>query len=239
MSFEDIQDEEISITKIREKLIEASDLYYNDSASNISDEEFDNLRDLLLKLSPDDSFFKMVGAPVKTSEWKKEKHKIPMGSLNKVNTKEEFFNWVKQVNQVNPEEYINYVLSCKLDGISIDLEYKNGKLIKAITRGDGCLFKETLIEFENGDRKTIEEVVQYKIEGKIKTFNIDKKVVEFKNILNWFDNGESQNWFELEYEFENTTKKIILTENHYVWLPEISCYRQVKDLTENDHILIN
>ena len=77
MSFDDMQEEEISIPKIREKLIEASDLYYNDSASNISDEEFDNLRDLLLKLSPNDPFFKMVGSPVKTSEWKKEKLRLP------------------------------------------------------------------------------------------------------------------------------------------------------------------
>lgn len=136
--FEDFETEETSIPEIRRKLEEASDSYYNNSVSLMSDEEFDNLKDQLFKLAPNDSFFSKVGAPVQSSDWKKEKHKIPMGSLNKVNTEEEFNTWVRQTGVKE------FLLMTKLDGISLDLEYFKGKLIKAITRGDGTIGEDIL-----------------------------------------------------------------------------------------------
>jgi DNA ligase (NAD+) len=118
---------------IKKQLVKASDSYYNDAISIMSDEEYDSLYDELSELSPDDLFFSKIGSATKTSEWKKSKHKISMSSLNKVNVEEELINWA---NTINDELYI---CEEKLDGISLNLEYENSTLQKGITRGDGFI----------------------------------------------------------------------------------------------------
>ncbi|MFW6272477.1 MAG: NAD-dependent DNA ligase LigA [bacterium] len=112
----------------------ANDVYYNKSNSIISDREYDELKDELIKLSPDNSLIKQIGASVDiVSDWNKAKHKIPMNSLNKVNKENEFTKWWNN-NNIN-----SVIVSEKLDGISINLEYENGELKRAITRGNGIL----------------------------------------------------------------------------------------------------
>jgi DNA ligase (NAD+) len=116
---------------MKSKLIEASDAYYNNSTSIMSDEEFDNLKDQFARLYPEDEFLKSIGASVDNSHWEKGKHNIAMTSLNKCNEVSEFEKWV---NSTNVDDF---VLTTKLDGISLNLQYVNGKLEQAITRGDG------------------------------------------------------------------------------------------------------
>lgn len=136
--------------KAKEELIvlrKASDSYYNQDESMISDSEFDQKKDYLVSLYEKyllpkkslnqdfvkevEDFLNQIGAPVTASKWKKAKHKIPMTSLNKVNSEEEFRKWE---NEIGDKEYI---LFDKMDGGSIELIYKNSKLVQAITRGDG------------------------------------------------------------------------------------------------------
>jgi DNA ligase (NAD+) len=132
-------DEEVNIPELVEKLHAYNVAYYNEDESPLSDEEYDRLKDLLKSVSPNHPFLSRIGSPIsKVSEWKKAHHKIAMGSLNKVNTKAEFKNWAKQCDANE------FMLSVKLDGISIDLEYEKGKLIKAITRGDGIIGEDIL-----------------------------------------------------------------------------------------------
>jgi DNA ligase (NAD+) len=121
----------MKIEEIRKLLIRASYSYYNKSASIISDKEFDDLKEELRRLSPNDPVLKTIGSPVpKSTKWEKSKHSIPMGSLNKVNTFEEFSKWCSKIKS-------QYVMQEKLDGISISIEYNEGKLVKALTRNDG------------------------------------------------------------------------------------------------------
>jgi DNA ligase (NAD+) len=128
-------------------LRKASDSYYNEAVSIITDSEYDQKKDrlvmlyekvLLPKKSVDpnlvkdvESFLNQIGAPVTSSEWKKARHKIPMTSLNKVNSQEEFEKWAHEIG----DSY--YVIFDKIDGGSLDLVYENGKMIQAITRGNG------------------------------------------------------------------------------------------------------
>lgn len=113
-----------------------SDLYYNNGDSEISDAEFDQRRDKavdeLHKYDKSHRFLFKVGTaiPDKTP-WKVVKHEYPLGSQSKVQTLEEFDKWYK------PKYGRKLVVQEKLDGISISLIYENGKLIDAITRGDG------------------------------------------------------------------------------------------------------
>jgi DNA ligase (NAD+) len=123
-----------NIEVLVEKLVQADNAYYNNSTSLISDEIHDTLKDQLRKVDPKNPYLKKIGAAVpKTSKWNKRTHKINMYSLNKVNTTEEFQKWFGDVSTSPGDEL---VLEEKLDGISIDLEYKDGNLVHATTRGD-------------------------------------------------------------------------------------------------------
>ena len=117
-------------------LKEASDAYYNGDAPVMSDAEYDRLRDELEILDPKNDFLAQVGASV-NSALQKVRLTIPMGSLDKVNTVDEFETWlnstVRSVAGTDPE----FALQPKLDGSSIEIAYKDGKLLRAATRGDG------------------------------------------------------------------------------------------------------
>ena len=116
---------------LRDLLVKASDSYYNSAESIISDEEFDIGFKYFTAKYPNDELNKQIGAKIKTSEWKKALHKIRMCSLNKANTAEEFHKWASTIL----DKF--YIIMDKCDGISIAMEYENGELVKAITRGDG------------------------------------------------------------------------------------------------------
>lgn len=137
-----------SIDELKLLLIKASDSYYNKSESIIPDKEFDDLRDYVKSINPNDPVLKTIGAKVsKESKWEKSSHKIPMGSLDKVNTVEEFTKWHYNIDK----EML--LVEEKLDGISIELIYQNGKLIDAITRGGedqiGEVITKNVIRMQN------------------------------------------------------------------------------------------
>jgi len=143
------------IDELIEILENANESYYNDAESEISDEEYDNLKDELRKLAPKHPFLLQVGQKVsKSSEWKKAKHKISMTSLNKVNLEDEFKKWAKETGS----KY--FIIEEKLDGGSADLEYEVN-LIDGITRGDGI----------EGDSITPNIVRMQNVKAKIDNFN--------------------------------------------------------------------
>jgi DNA ligase (NAD+) len=114
-----------------------SDKYYNDQPE-ISDDAFDALVDELKKLNPNSSVFEEVGAPVAFErKWKKTIHRMPMGSLVKV--KIEDIPDIFDSHKDSP-----FVITEKFDGLSLELVYVNGKLIQAITRGDGEVGEDIL-----------------------------------------------------------------------------------------------
>ena len=108
--------------------------YYNGEAE-ISDPEFDLLWDELRKLAPDHPLFRKVGAG-SADGFPKAKHLIPMGSQEKAANPGEFLDWAKKIT-TGTSVPASFVVQYKLDGASLELQYKNGKLRAAITRGDG------------------------------------------------------------------------------------------------------
>lgn len=118
------------IKELEDKIIKARNAYYN-KTSIVSDAIYDVWIDELAKLDPKNPQILGIGAePV--SEWKKYTHEIEMGSLNKCQTAEEFFDW-KNKYALNDDLF----LTLKLDGLSISLDYENGKFKQAVTRGSG------------------------------------------------------------------------------------------------------
>lgn len=117
------------MTDLEIKISEAQDAYYNGTPI-MTDEEFDVLWDKLQKEQPNSSLFNAIGED-SSENFSKEEHIMNMGSLEKVNNEKDFKDWWKR--RVNTSAIVQY----KMDGISIELQYKNGELDKAVTRGNG------------------------------------------------------------------------------------------------------
>lgn len=116
------------------------DQYYNHDRSEISDKEYDDLFDKIAKLEEEtgivlsNSPTKNVGYTV-NSKLKKVKHNHPMLSLGKTKDLEEIHGFLSNKKGV---------IMGKLDGLSLSLGYKNGKLVSAETRGDGEIGEDVL-----------------------------------------------------------------------------------------------
>jgi DNA ligase (NAD+) len=140
----------LSYDEMKLKLIQACDSYYNKSFSFITDKEFDDLKDAFKEQYPDDPFLKTIGAPVpEASDWSKVKHSIPMCSCNKVKTVDEFIDWCAS-NRFDADTAL--ITSEKLDGMSLSIDYINGKLVNGITRGDGFIgeaITQNVIKMQN------------------------------------------------------------------------------------------
>ena len=135
------------IIKLRKEILYYSDLYYNEDNPEITDYEFDKLMSrlkaleakfpmLLTKSSPT----QMVGGVAK-SNFESAEHKVPMQSLNDVFSYEEVTDYVSKVIDEYGEN-TEFVVETKIDGLSVSLEYVDGKLVKGSTRGNGLVGEE-------------------------------------------------------------------------------------------------
>ena len=117
--------------ELEEEIRHHQDLYYNGHPA-ISDAEFDALWDELTTLKPDSPVLTQVGQDA-ADGFPKAAHIMPMGSQAKAADPEEFLAWCAKIR--HPE----YVAELKMDGASIELQYENGRLVRAVTRGDGLV----------------------------------------------------------------------------------------------------
>lgn len=126
------------------------DLYYNSESPIISDSEYDNL---FQKLEALENTFKIenkqsleVGAQLIESSFKKVEHSRPMISLWNTYNAEDLRDFDERVYKnmlgSGKNEEIEYMLEYKFDGLGLELIYKNGKFVQAITRGDGVQWED-------------------------------------------------------------------------------------------------
>lgn len=132
----------IRIDKLRKEIEEHNYFYYALSKPVISDFEFDKLLKELIDLEaafPEfyDAFSpsQRVGGSI-TKEFRQVKHKYPMLSLSNTYSMDEVREFDDRIRKTIGDEF-SYVCELKFDGLSIGLTYKNGKLLHAVTRGDG------------------------------------------------------------------------------------------------------
>ena len=124
-----------SIEKRIEFLRYCAKMYEYDGTSSISDKEYDEEYYQLEQLDPDNSFFSEVGGEIDEHIYGTSvKHDIIMGSLSKCPDIESFSEWLKNTFK---GKIPSLVLQHKIDGLSLSLLYKNGELVRALTRGDG------------------------------------------------------------------------------------------------------
>ncbi|MDG0814868.1 NAD-dependent DNA ligase LigA [Bdellovibrio svalbardensis] len=129
------------------KLISTHDHnYYVLDKPTITDFEYDQLFQELLDLEAtteglgiSDSPSQRVGGQVLES-FKKVNHRIPMLSLGNSYSPEDIFDFDERVKKfLNTENEIEYFCEPKFDGLSMELVYEKGQLIRALTRGDGTV----------------------------------------------------------------------------------------------------
>lgn len=131
MSIDDVKTKRIK--ELTELLNRASKAYYAEDAEIMSNFEYDKLYDELEALEKETGTV-MAGSPTihvgyeAVNELPKERHEKPMLSLGKTKEREELKDWVGDKTAI---------LSWKLDGLTIVLTYYDGKLAKAVTRGNG------------------------------------------------------------------------------------------------------
>ncbi len=115
---------------------------YYAGTPEISDAAYDALEDELRTVDPTHPVLSRVGSAPAVSEWEKARHEIPMGSLNKVVSEEELKGWVDRCEELLAKDGHAPVRDAlfvaeKLDGLSLEIIYRDGALAEAITRGDG------------------------------------------------------------------------------------------------------
>jgi DNA ligase (NAD+) len=130
------------IQRLTDELNRHNHLYYVESNPEISDYDFDQM---LLKLQQLESEYpefasdlsptKRVGGDI-TKKFETIKHRFPMLSLSNSYSEEEIIEWGNRIKKTI-ETPIEYVCELKYDGVAIGISYLNGKLIRAVTRGDG------------------------------------------------------------------------------------------------------
>lgn len=125
------------IDHLASRLRQARAAYYNSGAAVMEDAAFDALEDELRALAPDHPALSEVGAaPTGGASLDKVRHTVPMGSLNKAMSLDELSAWVGGLPLGGATRFH---ATHKMDGGSLRLEYRNGALVAAVTRGDGLV----------------------------------------------------------------------------------------------------
>ena len=138
--------DELRMRELIDLLLKYNKQYYEEDKPTVSDSEYDALYDELLALEArtgvtlENSPTKKVGGDTK-KEFKEYTHRARLYSLDKCKSFEALYSWYEKAAKAlnkNPACSVEY----KYDGLTINLTYEDGKLVKAATRGSGIKGEE-------------------------------------------------------------------------------------------------
>ena len=130
------------IFSLRKKLHDHNYRYYVLDDPLISDYDFDMMLKELEQLEEDNPQFFDSNSPTQrvggdiTKSFDTSVHKTPMYSLDNSYSLDDLKEWEKRIKKII-DTTVEYTCELKFDGISINLTYKDGELLRAVTRGDG------------------------------------------------------------------------------------------------------
>ena len=160
--------------KYREEIEYHNKKYYEEDAPEIDDFEYDklvrNLEELEEKfpeLSEKTSPTKKVGGRV-SEKFSPVVHEVKMESLHDSFSMEEIISFEKKVR--NSVQNPKYVVEPKIDGLSVSIEYENGKLVRASTRGDGFVgedITENILTISSLPKKLNTDVSYLEVRGEV------------------------------------------------------------------------
>jgi len=132
----------LEIERLTKEINKYNDLYYMQDTSEISDFEFDLLLHQLQELEKQFPEFSYSHSPTKrvggdiSKKMESVVHRFPMLSLSNTYSEEEIIEWENRLKKI-AEGPLEFVCELKYDGVAIGIQYENGVLKQAITRGDG------------------------------------------------------------------------------------------------------
>ena len=142
---------EKKIEALREKIRHHEYRYYVLDHPEISDADFDALMNELKRLEAEhpelitsDSPTQRVGGKPREG-FVKAKHSSPMLSLDNAYSEEELRDWERRVHELSGRADLEYMCELKLDGMSLALVYRDGRLERGITRGDGSVGEDVTL----------------------------------------------------------------------------------------------
>lgn len=131
------------IQRLRDEIRTHDRAYYVDARPTISDQDYDKLLRELIDLERahpdvpvDDSPSQRVGGePI--DRFRAIEHRVPMMSVDNTYDREEFLEFDRRVREGLETLIVDYVCEPKIDGVACSLRYEQGRLVHALTRGDG------------------------------------------------------------------------------------------------------
>lgn len=131
------------IERLRAEIRRHERLYYVEHRPEIDDYAFDQMMRRLIELerehpelaTPDSPSQRVGGEPV--SGFATVLHDPPMLSIENAYSLEELREWSERVTRTSGERGVEYHADLKIDGVSLDLLYEDGALVRGATRGDG------------------------------------------------------------------------------------------------------
>lgn len=158
------------IEKLKKKIKYHEYLYYVLNKPKISDETYDNMIKKLINIEKKNPNLITKDSPTQkitgqiSNKFNKIKHIKPMLSLKNIYNEKDLINFKNKVKNHIYKKKINFCCEFKIDGLAVNIIYKNGILKKAATRGDG--------EFGEDVTKNIKTIKNIPI--KINDINIPK-----------------------------------------------------------------
>lgn len=160
--------------KYRKEIEYHNKKYYEDDSPEIDDYEYDmivrnleELENLFPELASEDSPTRHVGGRAST-KFSPVTHEIKMESLHdsfSIEEIESFYNRIKNVAQSE-----SYVVEPKIDGLSVSVEYVNGNLFRASTRGDGQVgedITENILTIKSLPKKLNKDIEYLEVRGEV------------------------------------------------------------------------
>ena len=145
-----VHHEHVSVLAVKEEVLELRErirrhdyLYHSVGKPEISDAAYDRLfrrlqvlEQAFPELGTENSPTHRVGAPPR-SDLPSVEHAAPMLSLDSTQDEDEVRRFDERMRGATGSDVVEYILEPKLDGVSIEIVYENGLLVRAVTRGDG------------------------------------------------------------------------------------------------------
>lgn len=213
------------IHALREELNQYNYNYYILDAPIISDFEFDQKLKELLDLEKEYPQFFDVNSPTQrvgggiTKNFPTVVHESRMYSLDNSYSIEDLQDWEKRIEKALDED-VEFVCELKYDGASISILYENGKLIQAVTRGDGFQGDEITANI-----RTIQSV-PLKLKGNFpKRFHIRGEIVLPFKEFDRINKEREKEGLELYANPRNTASgSLKLQDSHEVAKRKLDCY---------------
>ena len=131
------------LTELKEIISFHNELYYRDAEPEITDREYDRLKEELKELelqnpllAETESLSETIGDD-RLEAFQTYRHREPMQSLDNTYSFEELEAFEKRLRKSLGDRELEFLIEPKIDGVAVSLTYENGQFIRAVTRGNG------------------------------------------------------------------------------------------------------